>query len=437
MEWWITLVIFVGGALLVQLTGIPVCFGFMLVNLVGVFLFWGGEAGLQQFILSMFSSVSTFTLLAIPLFTLMGELLLHSGIAFDMFDVIGKWLGRLPGKLSLIAVAMGTLLAALSGSGIATTGILGTLLVPEMEKRGYKKPMVLGPIMASGSLAVMIPPSGLAVLVGSWGGISVGALLIAGIVPGLLMASLYATYIIVRCWLQPSLAPQFAVDPSPLSERVTLTIRYVLPVGLVVFLVTGLIFFGVVTPSEAAATGVLGSVLLIALNGRLNWEVIKKSLLGTLSVTGMIFLIIVGSSTFSQILAFSGASAGMVRTAMDLSIPSVVIVVFMQAIIVLLGSYMDPTSMVMISLPIFMPIVEALNINDVWFGMMFVLNLEMAGLSPPLGSYLYVMKGLAPPGTTMGDVYSASWPFLGLDLAVMALILVFPPIAVWLPSLMH
>ena len=429
----------IGGSILLLMTGIPVAFAFMVVSVIGGFLFWGGEAGIRQFVLSMFSCLSSFTLLAIPMFTLMGEILFHSGIAIKTCDAIGKCMGRLPGKLALVAVVLGTILAALSGSGLATSAILGTLLLPEMKKRGYKKPMILGPILGSAGLAIMIPPSSMSILIGSIGGISIGELLIGGTVPGLIMAFFYAIYIIVRCRLDPSLAPPFDVIATSFSEKVAIVVRYVLPVGIVIFSVMGLILLGIAGPSEAAATGVFASLLLVALYNyrELNWELARKSLMGTLSVTGMIFLIVAGSSAFSQMLGFSGAAASLVRAVVNKGVSPIIVVILMQCVLLFLGCFIHVASIVMITLPIFMPIVKALNINEVWFGLLMLLNMEMAGMTPPFGSYLFVVKAVSPPDRTMADVYNSGLPFLGMNLLVMILMLAFPGIVLWLPSLMR
>lgn len=411
-------------------------FSFMLISIVGMYVFFGGTAGLEQLIVSINTSLTTFVLLPVPLFIFMGELMFHSGMAPLLVETLDKWLGRLPGRLGLLAVSSGTLFATLTGTSIASTAMLGSILVPEMERRGYKKPMSLGPILGSGGLAIMIPPSGLAVLLGAIGDISVGRILIAIIIPGLLMAILYAAYIIIRCWLQPSIAPVYEVSHTPLSEKLSATVRYILPLGLIIFLVIGVIFLGVATPSEAAATGTLGTAILAFFNGRLTWEVIKKATSSALAVVGMVLLIIAGATAFGQILAYSGATQGLCNLATGLPVAPIIIIIAMQIIILFLGCLMDVVAIMMITLPIFVPIVISLDFNTVWFAAIFLLNIEMAGTSPPFGMGLMVMKGVAPPDTTMGDIYLAALPFLGCDLIVMILILAFPNVALWLPGLM-
>jgi len=386
---------------------------------------------------NMYSSLATFTLLPLPLFILMGELMFSSGIGLRVVDIVDKWLGRMPGRLAMIAVGAGTLLSTLTGASVGSVAILGDVLVPEMEKRGYKKAMSLGPILGSGGLAVMIPPSALAILLGAIGQISIGKLLMAIIMPGLLMAALYAAYVIGRCKLQPSIAPTYEVSHIPLAQRLMSTIRYLLPMGLVIFLVVGVILLGIATPSEAAASGSVGVFILAAIYGQLNWAVVKKAVTGTLRITGMIFFIICGAKAFSQILSFAGAISGLSQLAVNLTVAPVLIVVSMMVVVIIMGCLMEPASIMMITLPVFIPVIIALGFDPVWFGAIYLINIEMGLTSPPFGITLFVMKGVAPPDTTMGDVYKAALPFLCCDAIAMALIIAFPTIALWLPGIIR
>lgn len=417
-------------------TGMPVAFCFMLINVVGMYACFG-MVGLEQLIISIYRTLNSFILLPVPLFILMGEVMFHSGIAPVLIRTLDKWLGRLPGRLSLLAVGAGTLFSTLTGTSLASVAMLGSVLVPEMEQQGYKKSMTLGPILGSGGLAMMIPPSALAVLCGAIAEISIGRILVGIIIPGLLMAAIYAAYIIIRCRLQPSIAPTYEVTPTPLSEKLVATARYVLPQGIIIFMVIGVIFLGIATPSEAAATGAIGTIIVALLYRRLSWEVMKKATVGTLSVTGMLFLIIAGATAFSQILAYSGASAGLSALATGLPVAPIFIIMAMQVVILFLGAFMDVVSIMMITLPIFVPVVLSLGFNPVWFAIIFLINIEVAGISPPFGLSLFVMKGVATPGTTMGDIYRAALPFCGLSLIAMALIIAFPTLALWLPGLMR
>ena len=437
MEWQLALLLIVGSLIVMMVLGLPVAFCFMFVNLIGVYIFWGGLVGLEQLILTIFDTLISFTLMPLPLFVLMGEVMFLSGVAPNMIDALDKWLGRLPGRLGLLAVGGGTIFATLSGASMASVAMLGSTLVPEMEKRGYKKPMSLGPILGSGGLAIMIPPSVLAVLLGAIGRVSVGKILIAIIIPGLVMAALSTIYIVGRCRLQPSIAPSYDVTVPPLSERLLAILKYVLPLGLILFLVIGVMFVGIATPSEAAALGSIGVFFLAFVYRRLNWELVKKSFAGTVRITVMIFIIITAALAFAQILAFSGASRGLIELALGLPLPPILIIVVMMVVLLILGTFMDVVAMMLVTIPLYMPVIHALGFDPVWFAVIMLLNLEMADVSPPFGLGLFVMKGVAPADTTMGDIYRAVLPFLGCDLIAMALIISFPPLALWLPNLMR
>jgi len=437
MEWYLALALIVGLFLVLLVMGMPVAFSFLFVNLVGAVLWWGGEAGLRQLIISISSSVTSFALMPVPMFILIGEVMFHTGIAPQAINSLDQCIGRLPGRLSLLAVLSGTIFATLSGSSVAGTATLGSVMTPEMEKRGYQKPMSLGPILGSGGLSIMIPPSALGVLLAAFAKISVGAILIAIIFPGLLMAVLYASYIIIRCWLQPAIAPVYAVTALPLSKKITDLARYVLPLGFIVFSIIGVIFLGLGTPSEAAALGALASFVLAAFYRRLNWETAKKSVGITLNITVMMLMIFTGSTAFAQILAYTGATTGLCTFFVGLPLPPMMLMVIMQLLLLAMGTFMEPLAMLMVVLPIYLPIVYALNFNLLWFGVIMLLNMEMATTSPPFGLGLFAMKGVAPSDTTMGDLYRAALPFLGCDLIAMLMIMFFPPLALWLPSLMH
>jgi tripartite ATP-independent transporter DctM subunit len=423
--------------LLLMLSGVPVVITFLLVDLVGAYLFMGGEAGLGQLILNIRESLTSFSLLPVPLFILMGEVMFRSGVGFKAIEVVDHWIGRVPGRLSLVAIMSGTLLAAVSGSTLASAALLGEILLPEMKKRGYKHEMSIGPILGTGGLAMLIPPSALAIVLAALCDISIGGLLIAGIVPGIMIATFMATYVIVRCVLQPELAPPYHVESVSFRRKVRDTVVHVMPLGIIIFLVVGLIFLGVATPSEAAALGALGTFMVGLLCGRMNYRVLSESIMGTVKLTSMIFLIIVGSMTFSQILAFSGASSGLIQVITSLDLPPFMILLLMQLMLMCLGCFMDNLSMVMIAIPIYMPIAHALHFNPMWFALLMLINMDIGNITPPFGLLLFVMKGIAPPGTTMMQVYKSGFPFLMCEVLTLALIMVFPAIGLFLPGLLR
>lgn len=436
MDWPLALLIMFGLLIALMATGMPIAFAFMITCVIGSVLFWGGAVGLDQLAMSVFSSVTTFAILPIPLFILMGNVIFESGVGLKMVDAVDKILGSLPGRLSLLAIGAGTLLGTMIGISGGSIAILGRSLVPEMAKRGYQKTMSLGPVVASGTLATLIPPSALAVFLGAIGSVSIGQLLMAIIVPGLLLAALFATYIIIRCKFQPSIAPSYKVARVAFLGKVNVTVRYIMPLAIVIFAVIGVVFIGIATPSEAAAFGAVACFLLAALYKRFNLTLVKNSAVSTIEITVMVLMIIVGSISFSRILASSGAITGLVELAMSLPVPPMVVIIMTQLVVVFLGCFMDPASIVMIAVPIFMPIVTALGFNPLWYAVILLLNIQLGLITPPFGLDVYTMKALAPPDVSVGDVFRSSIPFLVVGFLVMALIMIFPQLATWLPGMM-
>ena len=432
MEWYLFLLIFFSSLLFVMGLGLPVAFAFLVIILVAAPLTWGLAPGMTQVIMSISANLMNFSLVPVVLFILMGEIIFHSRIAPDMIDALDKWIGRLPGRLAIMSVGAGVLFSTLTGTSIASTAMLGGTLVPEMEKRGYQRAMSIGPILGSGGLALLIPPSGLAVLLGAIAEISIGRILIAIIIPGLILALYFLIYIVIRCLLDPSLAPPYQVEATPLKEKLVATVKYILPVGFIIFMVVGVIYFGIATPTEAAATGALGCYLFSLITGRLSWDVFKKSLEGTLRVSVMILMIVSTADIFSQIMSYSGAVNGLVDFVLGIPAHRMVILIGMQAILILLGMFMNAQSIMMITLPVFMPIVAALDFEPVWFAVIYLMNVEIGTITPPFGLALFVMKGVAPRHTTMAEIVRASIPFLLLNLLMMVTIMVFPQTALWL-----
>ncbi len=435
MEWPLALLLILGTLVLLMTTGMPVAFCFLLTCFIGVLVFWGGAAGLEMLVTGIFSAIASFAFVPLALFILMGTVIFESGVGFLMVDALDRILGHLPGRLALIAVGGGTLLATMTGVSAGSVAILGKGLLPDMERRGYQKTMTLGPIVGSGCLAALIPPSALAIFLGAIGKISIGKLLIAIILPGLLMAVLFAAYIIIRCTLQPYLAPSYTVSHISLSEKFSLTVRHILPVGIVIFAVIGVILLGIATPSEAAALGTVACYLLAALHGKLNWQMVRKSALSAIETTIMIFMIIAGAVSFARILSYSGAIKGLIDLSIGLPVDPILIIIASQAVVVFMGMFMEPAGIILITMPIYVPVVATLNFDLVWFGVLMLINVQLGLISPPFGSDCYIMKGVAPPGVTVGDVFGSAMPFLILGLLAMAIIIAFPQVALWLPGM--
>jgi len=416
--------------------GLPVAFTFFAVNIIGAMVFLGGEAGLAQMVRNSVTALTNYSLAPIPLFILMGEILLHSGVAFRAIDAIEKLIAKVPGRLPIVSVCGGTVFAALSGSSLANTAMLGSALLPEMLKRGYDPRLAMGPIMATGGIAMLIPPSALAVLLGSLAGISISKLLIAGIVPALIMAVLFIGYILGVCLIHPERSPR---DDSPQATgwaRYKPFVRDVLPLSIVFIAVVGSLVGGIATPTESAALGCVASALAAIGYRSLTWKNLTISLRETARVSVMTLFIIAASVTFSQILAFSGATDGLVDLVANSGLSAFGLVVGMVLILLFLGCFVDQVSMLMITIPLFIPLAQHAGIDLLWLGVLYLLTMEIGFLTPPFGLLLFVMKGVAPPQITLGEVYRAAAPFLGLELLVLALLLVAPAVGTWLPNLL-
>jgi len=433
MDWITALIVIFSLLSVLFVIGVPVAFSFFFVNLLFAFLFWG-DAGFSQMILSIYRSISLFSLVPVPLFILMGEIIFLYEIAPNMMDAIDKWFGRVPGRLSLMAVAGGVLFSTLSGSSMASTAMLGQTLLPEMEKKGYKAQMTLGPIMGSGCLAGMMPLSSLAIITATLAQVSVGDFLVSIIGPGLLMAVIYALYIIIRAKLQPHLAPAYVIEEVSWGTRIGLALKYVAPMGLIILSVIGLITTGVATPTEAAAVGALICCILAFIYKGFRFDIMKKAVVQSLKVTVMIFVILSGATGFSEILAYTGATQNIVNIVTHLNMSPMAVLITMQVILLVLGTFLESLAIMMITIPIYMPIVTSLGFNPYWFLAVFLINMELATISPPYGLVLFTMKGVAPHHT-MTDVFRASIPFNILDALALVLIMVFPGIVLFLPRL--
>lgn len=435
LDWSTAVVVLMGGLALVMMTGLPVALAFLAVNIVGALVFLGGEAGLYQLTRNSIVSITSFSLTPIPLFVLMGEMLFHTGLAFKAIDAVDRVIHRVPGRLAVVTIVAGTIFSAISGSTVATTALLGSLMLPVMLKRGYEPRFAMGPIMGIGGVDMLIPPSALTVLLGSLAGISISELLVAGTLPGLIMSALFIGYIVSRAALYPALAPQDEAPPSTSAwEKWGPMLLHVVPLtgifGAVVLSMTA----GWATPTEAAAVGAAATIVVAILHGSFTLEATRKALVGTASISGIILFIIVGATTFAQLLSFSGATNGIVAliSGQQLSLP--VLIIGMVLILLFLGCFVDQVSMMLITLPFFMPLVQSHHIDPIWFGVVFLICMQMGLLTPPFGLLLFTMKGVAPRGITMGQVNAAAAPYVVIGIAVMIAILLFPPIATAVPN---
>jgi len=430
---WLTLILF-GSLILLLLAGLPLVFALGGVAAIFIIPIWGWD-GLPILANRTYMAMDMFLLVAVPMFIFMGALLQRCGIAEDLYELMYHWMGGLRGGLAAGTVLICTLFAAMVGiSGAATTS-MGLLALPAMLKRGYKKDIAIGCISAGGALGVLIPPSVLMIILALFGKLSIGQLFIAGILPGLLLSGLFVAYILIRCYIQkdmgPGVPPEERLSPS---QRYRLLGGLVLPI-LLIFAVMGSMFFGLATPSEASAIGAFGAILSALVKRQLTWDNFVSALFICMRLSAMVIWIVFAASVFTALYAVTGAAdliAGLIGGVGEGWWPIIV----MMLIFFVLGMFFDPTGIVLLTTPIFFPLVIELGFDPLWFALLFVISMEMAYITPPFGFNLFYMKAVVPPGITMLDIYRSAIPFVLLQIVALVLCMIFPGIITWLPSLM-
>ena len=477
MEWYLALALLLGTVCITMFLGLPVAFAFFAANVLGTALFINGDIGLVLMPLEFHNAIK-YTLAPIALFLLMGEILLQTGVAFKAISAIDRLIARVPGRLAVVAIVGGTVFSSLSGSTIANTAILGSVLLPDMAKRGYQPEIAMGPIMAVGGIAMLVPPSALAVLLASLAEQSVAQLLVAGIVPGVLMAVLFFSYVVGRCAINPKLAPAYEIETDQFDEPVTVALwlggterlswaytghyrraanrilpglLYILPLLIIFIVVVGSIFFKLASPTDAAALGCLAALVVcyffrlfkstVRISGiagaDFNWRAIAKALMETAKINIMILFIIAGSLVFSQALSNSGATDGLLQYLATMNLTPLTVVIMMMLVLLFLGAFMDQVSMLLLTLPFFLLSSQSLqatfNIDVIWLMVLMLITMEISLLTPPFGLLLYVMKGVAPFKVTLGQVVTAALPFILIELLVLTLLIFVPELATWLP----
>lgn len=434
MAWYFALTLMVGSIFVLMTIGVPIAFAFFFTNLIGAFIFLGGEAGIGAFIRGSMSAIANFNLAPIPFFLLIGEILLRTGLAYKAVDAIDNAIQRVPGRLSVVAVTGGTVFSALSGSTIATTAMLGQALVPDMLRRGYKPTMAVGPIIAIGGVDMLIPPSNLAVIFAtiasslSIAKVSVAELLIAGTLPGLIMSAGFIVYIVVRCWWNPKLAPPGGTKGGSRSRWVPLAV-HILPLLFIFTIMMGSMYVGWASPSESAAAGCLATLVLALIYRTMTWSILLDALRATVAVTTMLFLIISASTTFAQILAFSGAVDGALTALAKFDLSATMTVVTMVLVLIVLGCFMEQIAMMLLTLPFFIPIANGLHFDMLWLSVVLLIALQVGLMHPPFGLLLFVMRAVAPPEITLKDIWLSTIPFVAIVLGVLALTIRFPWVA--------
>lgn len=431
MEWWMILSGSLTLLLLAFLTGAPLFVGFFAINLATVWYLMGMR-GISLAANSIFDSANLGTLTAIPLFLLMGEILTRSGSVENLLRASDGLIGRLRGRQFVLTIFISFLFGALAGAAMAVAAMLGRSLYPRMRARNYDSRLSMGAIMAGASLAPLIPPSVLAVVIATMADISVSQMLISGIGPAVVCGTLFLCYLFWRCWRDPSLAPE-AADADEDRPGVLASLLLMAPFSLVIFSIMGLILLGITTPSEAAATGVVGAVLVALIYRRFSFKMLGEALGGAMSICTMIMVIVVASNLFGQLLAFSGATRNLVIVGQQLADNPWLLLIAMQLMIFVMSLFVDPIALMLMLIPIFKTLIAAAGIDPLWFWTLVLVNLTIGGITPPFGYTLFALK--AATGEPLREVYRASAPWVMLMLLSMLITALVPEVALWLPSL--
>jgi len=430
----VTAILFIFLALLL-LSGLPLAFG--LGSTAVILALWKmGPEALFLLTTTAFSSWTLYILVALPLFVLMANFLSRSGIADDLYEMMYHWMGSLRGGLAMGTVIICALFAAMSGVSAAGTVTMGLVALPSMLRRNYHKDIALGAISAGGSLGILIPPSIIMIVFASLTGASVGKLFMGGVIPGLVIAALFVTYIGIRTLIQPHLGPSIPEEEKiSWGQKFRLVRAVIFPVALVV-LVLGTIYTGITTPTEASAIGAFGALICTIIKRRFSWAMFQEATLEAFKLSVMVGWIVLGAKAFSHIYAATGAGNFILGMISGLELRPWLILLAMQLILFTLGMFIDPIGIMMITLPVFLPLSEELGFDLIWFGVLFTINMELAFISPPFGLNLFYMKGVVPNSISMGDIYRSVLPFMALEVLGLVLVILFPQLVLWLPNAM-
>jgi tripartite ATP-independent transporter DctM subunit len=430
---WLTLLFF-AALLFFLVLGLPLSFVLGGVSMVFIYFTWG-PAGLYMVAANTWGAMNKFTLVAIPLFVLMAMILERSGVANDLYEMMYVWFGGLRGGLAIGTIVLCAIFAAMCGISGAAVVSMGTIALPSMLKRNYSKSLALGCINSGGGWGILIPPSIIMILYSLISGESVGRLFAGGIVPGLMLMVLVSVYIAIRCYLRPADGPALPVAERGDAARKLRSLKAVLLPAIIVVMVLGSIIGGITTPTEAAAMGVLGSMLSGLVYRTLTWNVMREACLRTFKLTGMIMWILIGAYSFTA--AYQGMGGPHLVASLMSYIPGGAwgTIIFIQILIFLLAMVLDPLGIMMLTIPVFLPIITAHGFDPLWFGILFIINMEIGYMTPPFGFNLFYLKGIVPKSITMGDIYGSVFPFVVVETIGLILVMVFPQIALWLPSL--
>ena len=436
MEWWVILAAGLTLLLAAFMTGAPIFVAFLLINIAGVLILLG-QPGFGLVANSIFETTNIAALSAVPLFILMGELLFRSGSIDILFDSVDKLIGKVKGRQYLLCFVLATIFGALSGAAMGVAAMMARTLFPGMLDRGYDTKMSTGAILAGASLAPIIPPSVLVIIIGTLANVSIAGLLIAGILPGLMLSGMFLFYTLTRVRMNPELANEEASGSTGvviLKEKVFAVLR-VSPFALIIFCVMGFILMGIATPSESAATGVLGALATAAYYRKLNLKMFSESLASAAFITSMILVIMASSKMFSQLLAFTGSTRELTNVIAGLDLSAYVMLFIMMLIPFILCMFIDQIALMLVVIPIYQPLIKSLEFDPIWFWLLMLLNVTVGGITPPFGYTIFAFKG-ATNRVTLQQVFSATWPFVLIFLVGMLVIAAFPPIATFLPALL-
>ncbi|MEX0960037.1 MAG: TRAP transporter large permease subunit [Burkholderiales bacterium] len=431
---WITVLMF-GSMIALLLLGLPLAF---VTGLIGVTFTLGlfGVDGLQLIASRIYSFMNEYALVAVPMFIMMASLMERSGVAKDLFDAMRVWAGRLPGGLAIQTMVAATIMGAMTGIIGGEIVLLGLLALPQMLRLGYDRKLAIGTICAGGSLGTMIPPSIVLIIYGLTVNVSIGDLFIANIVPALILSVVYMAYIFTRCQLNPRLGPPAPAEECdiPLLRKLSLMKGLALPL-LIIFAVLGTIYFGIASVTEAAAMGVVGSMIASAIRRELNWQMMRDSVRRTMHTCGMLLWLSFGATAMIGVYNLAGGPAFIRELFTALDVPAVAVILLMMLILFVLGAMMDWVGICLLTMPIFVPIVSELGYDPVWFGVVFCLNMQLSYLTPPFGPAAFYLKSVAPPDISLNEIFAAMWPFLILQASVLMIVVFYPDLALWLPSL--
>ena len=436
MEPWMVACLIIVSLLALLLTGLPVAFALTGLSSLLLFIFLGPSA-LFMVVGAAFKQIGTEVFIAIPLFVFMAAVLQFSGIASSLYKTMHMWMGPLRGGLAIGTIFICTIIDALSGIGATATSTMGLVALPEMIKRHYDKNMVVGAIAVGGALGPLIPPSVLMIIVGGYAQLSVGKLFLGGIFPGLLISMAYAVYIGVRCMIRPQDGPAMGKEEQGTFWEKVKNLRFViLPMGLILFIMGG-IYGGIFTPTEAAGFGALGAILIAIIYGKLSISNMTGALQLSLKVSCMIMWLVIGGGCYSALITVTGTGNLVLDILGSLPFGVTGIILVMLGISLIMGMFIDPVAICMICIPIFIPVLNALSIDPLWFMLLFVISVVIGYITPPFGLNIFYMKGVAPDDVSVMDIYKGVIPFTIIKIGCLGLCIIFPWILTYLPSLMR